>query len=108
MTGFIAWLGIAISHYRFRKGYVLQGRDLNKLPYRSSFFPFGPIFAFVLCLTITLGQNYQAFLQDTIDWNGVIATYIGIPLFLSIYFSYKIVKKTKWIKYDQMDFSQMD
>lgn len=108
MTGFIAWLGIAISHYRFRKGYVSQGRDLNKLPYRSSCFPFGPIFAFVLCLIITLGQNYEAFLQDTIDWNGVIATYIGIPLFLSIYFGYKIVKKTKWIKYDQMDFSQMD
>lgn len=29
MTGFIAWLGIAISHYRFRRGYMLQGRDLN-------------------------------------------------------------------------------
>ena len=108
MTGFIAWLGIAISHYRFRKGYITQGRDLNKLPYRSSCFPFGPIFAFILCLTITLGQNYEAFLQETIDWNGVIATYIGIPLFLSIYFGYKIVKKTKWIKYEQMDFSQMD
>ncbi|KES15799.1 Amino acid transporter, partial [Gilliamella apis SCGC AB-598-P17] len=99
---------IAISHYRFRKGYIAQGHDLNKLPYRSSCFPFGPIFAFILCLTITLGQNYEAFLQETIDWNGVIATYIGIPLFLSIYFGYKIVKKTKWIKYEQMDFSQMD
>ncbi len=43
MTGFIAWLGIAISHYRFRRGYVLQGNDLNNLPYRSGFFPLGPI-----------------------------------------------------------------
>ncbi|SQK75538.1 Lysine-specific permease [Tatumella ptyseos] len=25
MTGFIAWLGIAISHYRFRRGYVAKG-----------------------------------------------------------------------------------
>lgn len=108
MTGFIAWLGIAISHYRFRKGYIMQGNNVNQLPYRSSFFPFGPIFAFVLCLIITLGQNYEAFLQDTIDWNGVIATYIGIPLFLMIYFGYKIVKKTKWVKYEQMDFSTED
>jgi lysine-specific permease len=108
MTGFIAWLGIAISHYRFRKGYMAQGHDLNKLPYRSNLFPLGPIFAFVLCLIITLGQNYEAFLQDTIDWNGVIATYIGLPLFLVIYFSYKIVKKTKWVKYDQMNFSKED
>jgi amino acid permease len=29
MTGFIAWLGIAISHYRFRRGYVMQGHDLT-------------------------------------------------------------------------------
>ncbi len=65
MTGFIAWLGIAISHYRFRRGYVLQGNDINNLPYRSGFFPLGPIFAFVLCLIITLGQNYEAFLKDT-------------------------------------------
>ncbi|MEG2830904.1 MAG: amino acid permease, partial [Edwardsiella sp. (in: enterobacteria)] len=32
MTGFIAWLGIAISHYRFRRGYVMAGLDLNALP----------------------------------------------------------------------------
>jgi len=108
MTGFIAWLGIAISHYRFRKGYIAQGLDINKLPYRSSLFPFGPIFAFVLCLTITLGQNYEAFLQDNIDWNGAIATYIGIPLFLVIMFSYKLFKKTKWIKYQDMDFSRIN
>ncbi|HGJ5881948.1 amino acid permease [Arsenophonus sp.] len=108
MTGFIAWLGIAISHYRFRKGYMLQGYDLNKLPYRSGFFPIGPIFAFVLCLVITLGQNYQAFLADKIDWYGVIATYIGIPLFLVIWFGYKLVKKTHFVHYRQMDFPEYD
>lgn len=106
MTGFIAWLGIAISHYRFRKGMMAQGLDLGILPYRASCFPFGPVFAFVLCMIITLGQNYEAFMHDTIDWNGVIATYIGIPLFLIIMFGYKIVKKTKWVKYEEMDFSR--
>ncbi|NHB96119.1 amino acid permease [Photorhabdus stackebrandtii] len=104
MTGFIAWLGIAISHYRFRRGYIAQGLDLSRLPYRSGFFPVGPIFAFILCLTITLGQNYQAFLQDKIDWYGVTATYIGIPLFLLIWFGYKLVKKTNFIKYNEMKF----
>lgn len=104
MTGFIAWLGIAISHYRFRRGYIAQGKDLNDLPYRSGFFPIGPIFAFILCLTITLGQNYQAFLEDNIDWIGVTATYIGLPLFLAIWFGYKIAKKTTFISYKDMSF----
>ncbi|RJT46738.1 amino acid permease [Rahnella woolbedingensis] len=106
MTGFIAWLGIAVSHYRFRRGYVSQGRDLKKLPYLSGFFPFGPIFAFVLCLIITLGQNYQAFMKDTIDWYGVAATYIGLPLFLIIWFGYKLTKGTKVVKYSEMEFPE--
>ncbi len=102
MTGFIAWLGIAISHYRFRKGYVAQGLDLNALPYRTHSFPFGPIFAFVLCMTITLGQNYQAFLQERIDWTGVVATYIGLPLFLVIWFGYRWVKGSRIVPYGEM------
>ena len=102
MTGFIAWLGIAISHYRFRKGYEAQGLPLSALPYRASAFPFGPIFAFVLCMTITLGQNYQAFLQDRIDWTGVIATYIGLPLFLLIWLGYRLVKGSRIVPYGEM------
>lgn len=104
MTGFIAWLGIAISHYRFRKGYVAQGRDLNALPYKSGFFPWGPIFAFVLCLAITLGQNYEAFLKDRIDWIGVVATYVGLPLFLVIWAGYRFSRKTRFVRYADMKF----
>lgn len=106
MTGFIAWLGIAISQYRFRRGLIIQGYDITQLPYKASLFPFGPVFAFVLCLCITLGQNYEAFLGDTIDWYGAIATYIGIPIFLLIMFSYKIIKRTKFVRYKDMDFSR--
>lgn len=106
MTGFIAWIGIAISQYRFRRGLIVQGYDLSHLPYRAIAFPFGPIFAFVLCTIITLGQNYQTFLEDRIDWNGVIATYIGLPIFFLIMFSYKFIKKTKFVRYENMDFSR--
>lgn len=107
MTGFIAWLGIAISHYRFRKGYVYQGNNINKLPYCSRFFPFGPLFAFGLCMIIALGQEYQAFLSNQINWYKIIATYIGIPLFLLIWWGYKLIKKTKFVKYKNMDFSDV-
>lgn len=106
MTGFIAWLGIAISHYRFRRGYVKQGYNLDNLPYRAKLFPFGPVFAFVLCLMITLGQNYQAFLHDTIDWHGVVATYIGLPLFFLIWLGYRLVKKSRFIRYAEMTFPE--
>lgn len=108
MTGFIAWLGIALSHYRFRRGYVAQGRDLNSLPYLSSFFPFGPVFAFGLCLVITLGQNYQAFLTERIDWAGAVATYIGLPLFLFIWLGYRLVKGGRIVSYQEMQFPELE
>ncbi len=104
LSGFIAWLGIAISHYRFRRAYVAQGYDLNDLPYRSKLFPFGPIFAFILCLVVVLGQNYSAFMGGTIDWYGVVVSYIGLPLFLALWIGYKIKHKTKVIKLTDCDF----
>lgn len=104
MTGFIAWLGIALSHYRFRKGYAAQGRDLGALPYRAGLFPLGPVFAFLLCLVITLGQNYQAFLNDRIDWAGVVATYIGLPLFFAIWLGYRLVRGGGIVRYRDMKF----
>lgn len=106
MTGFVAWLGIAISHYRFRKGYVAQGRDLADLPYISGFFPYGPIFAFALCLVITLGQYYQQAISGQFSLGDFIATYIGLIIFAVIWGSYRLVKKTKIIKYHEMEFPE--
>ncbi|EYD36014.1 lysine-specific permease [Acinetobacter baumannii 25493_8] len=103
MCGFIVWLGIAISHYRFRKGYIAQGYKLEDLAYRAKFFPFAPWFAFILCSVIILGQNYQAVLGGKIDWIGLLSTYISLPLFLVIWLGYKWKNKTKLIPYDQMD-----
>ncbi len=105
MCGFIVWLGIAISHYRFRKGYLAQGYKLEDLAYSAKFFPFAPWFAFILCAIVVLGQNYQDVLAG--QWMGVLSTYISIPLFLAIWFGYKWKKKTKLVSYQEMDVQPM-
>jgi lysine-specific permease len=103
MCGFIVWLGIAISHYRFRKGYLAQGYKLEDLAYTAKFFPFAPWFAFILCSIIILGQNYEALIGGRVDWLGLASTYISIPLFLVIWLGYKWKYKTKLIPYKEMD-----
>ena len=77
---------------------------MSQLPYVSPWFPFGPIFAFVLCLIITLGQNYEAFLKDQIDWGGVVATYVGLPVFLVIWWGYRMAKGSRTVAYGDMRF----
>nr|WP_144549222.1 amino acid permease [Peribacillus simplex] len=108
LTGFIAWIGIAISHYRFRRAYVAQGGDLNELKYKAKWFPLGPILSFVLCMGVIAGQNYQAFLSGSIDWYGVAVSYIGLPIFLAIWLGYKIYHKTKLISLKDCQFDKSD
>ncbi|MFF2457745.1 amino acid permease [Peribacillus simplex] len=108
LTGFIAWIGIAISHYRFRLAYVAQGGDLNELKYKAKWFPLGPILSFVLCMGVIAGQNYQAFLSGSIDWYGVAVSYIGLPIFLAIWSGYKIYHKTKLISLKDCQFDKSD
>jgi lysine-specific permease len=108
LSGFIAWLGIAVSHYCFRKAYVAQGKDLSKLPYKAKWYPLGPILALNLCIIAVLGQNNTAFLGPKIDWNGILVSYIGLPLFILVWLSYKWIVKSKVIPLDKCSFDLED
>ncbi len=103
LAGFIAWVGIAMCHYRFRKAYVHQGNDLKDLKYMAKWYPLGPILALLMCIIIIIGQGYSFITPKGIDWNGLIASYIGIPLFLALYIGYKVKHKTKVIPLDEVD-----
>ncbi|TVY00353.1 amino acid permease [Paenibacillus cremeus] len=103
MCGFLAWLGIAISHYRFRRAYVLQGFRLSDLPFKARWFPFGPIFAFVVCLFVMIGQGYAAVSGDAIDFYALLSSYIGLPLFFLVWIGYKLKHGTKVIPLRECD-----
>ncbi|OXM84200.1 amino acid permease [Paenibacillus rigui] len=104
MSGFIAWLGIAASHYRFRKAFVAQGHSLQELPYRAKWFPFGPWLAGVLCAIVIVGQCMGAIKDGQIDWAYLFASYIGIPLFLVFWLGYKWKHKTKVLSLEECSF----
>lgn len=98
MCGFLAWLGIAISHYRFRKAFVAQGHRLAELPYRAGWFPLGPVLAFIICFFVMIGQGYTQFLSGAVDWVGMAAAYISLPLFFALYIGYKIKYRTQVVR----------
>ncbi|MEN8646291.1 amino acid permease [Bacillus toyonensis] len=105
LSGFIAWLGIALSHYRFRKAYIAQGKDIDDLPYRAKWFPFAPIISIVLCIGVILGQEYENIVKMNVSWVDLFATYISAILFLCIWLGYKIKYKTKIVDLKQCDFN---
>jgi len=105
LAGFIAWVGIALCHYRFRKAFIVQGKDMKELKYKAKFFPVGPILALILCIIVILGQGVTYFTADSIDWKNIIASYIGLPLFLALWLGYKIKYKTKVVNLKEASFS---
>ncbi|UEX90993.1 amino acid permease [Staphylococcus ratti] len=97
LTGFIAWVGIAISHYRFRKAFEAQNYDKDKLVYKAKLFPFGPILAGVLCIVVIIGQDVDFIQSGQFDFNRFLITYMGIPVFLGFFIYHKLRYKTKLI-----------
>jgi len=104
LTGFIAWLGIAISHLRFRQAFIKQGHHVSELRYHAKLFPFGPLFAFFLCMVVIIGQDLHSF--ATWDWQAIGVTYMSIPLFIILFFYYKLRYHTKLIPLDKVDLSK--
>lgn len=113
MGGFICWLGMAISHYRFRRGYVAQGGRIEDLPYRAPLFPVGPAIAFAICAFIAAGQNYEAlfdvFTGTAFDGQGLLATYVGLLIFAALWIGYRITHpKVRMVGLREMRFPDIE
>ena len=106
MTGFIAWVGIAISHYRFRRAFDKQNYDKSKLKYKAKLFPFGPIFAGILCVLVIVGQDVDFIKTGDFNLNRFVITYMGIPVFLAFFIYHKLRYKTKMIPLDKVNLSR--
>ena len=101
LTGFLAWLGIAVSHFRFRRAFVKQGHDVHELKYHAKWFPVGPILAIIMSLIVIVGQDLQA--VQHFAWGRLMVSYMSIPLFIVLFVWYKVKHKTKLIPLEKVD-----
>lgn len=108
VTCFIAWIGIAICHYRFRRGYVRQGYSLDNLSFKAKFFPYGTIYLIAVCVICLISVSSYAFMGGPIDWFILLTPYSGLVIFTALFVGYKVVKKSKYIKLDEIVYFDKD
>lgn len=101
LTGFIAWIGIAFSHYRFRKAYMNKGYSLDDLKYKAKWFPFGPILAIILGIIIIIGQDIRSLVNFNVM--RLLISYSGLIVLFVCWAYYKIRHHTKFLKLDDID-----
>ncbi|WP_125715100.1 amino acid permease [Companilactobacillus kedongensis] len=104
LTGFIAWLGIAFSHYRFRRAYLNKGYELDDLKYKAKWFPFGPILAIVLGIIIIIGQDIRSLVNFNVG--RLLISYSGLIILFICWLYYKLRYKTKFVKLDDIDVAE--
>ncbi|GBE86696.1 Probable proline-specific permease [Sparassis crispa] len=100
--GFFGWISINITYLRFYKGYKRQGFDRTKLSYYNRLQPWLAIWGifwitiFILINGIAVFWNFNA--------SSFLTSYINIPIFFGLFVFWKVVKRTKFWRVDEMDF----
>lgn len=88
LAGFLAWFGIAFSHYKFRKKHLASLGGESILKYKAKFYPYAQIISMIVIIFIivarfiTFDTNYHL-----IDF---IAVYSAIIVFGLLYAGHKI------------------
>ncbi|CCD22292.1 uncharacterized protein NDAI_0A01340 [Naumovozyma dairenensis CBS 421] len=98
----IAWLCIGITSIRFRKGLEKQGKT-HELIYKNWTYPYGPYFVIIFVSFIILIQGWSAFAP----WNvsNFFSYYLELFVFPVCFIIWWLVKRDRFVKYEDMDFT---
>ncbi|EJD07463.1 general amino acid permease 1 [Fomitiporia mediterranea MF3/22] len=102
VAGFFTWLSINLTFIYFYRGKKAQGFDRTKSAYYSGLQPYLSYWGVFWCILFILINGFAVFF----DFNAsdFLVAYLDIPLFFLLYFGWKIYKRTKFWKPQDMDF----
>ena len=105
ITGLITWDIILITYVRFYQGLAYHGIDRDTLPYKAPFQPYASYFGIFFINLIILFNGFQVFLSKSWNDHSFITAYICLPIFLVFYLLWKIIKRPKFVRIADMDFT---
>ncbi|KAI1981545.1 Basic amino-acid permease [Ophidiomyces ophidiicola] len=97
----LSWVFIGVASLRFRRAIDAQGLT-HLLPFKNWTYPYGPILSIILNSVLILVQGWSSFSPR---FKGVdfVSFYVQLPIMAGLYVLWKILKKTKWVKIEEMD-----
>lgn len=97
----LSWIAIGITSLRFRAAIARQGKT-HLLPFKNWTYPFGPWIAVVLNSFLVLIQGWSCF-SPSFDGVSFVSFYIELPIMLVMYLGWKFLKRTKFVRLEEMD-----
>ncbi|ANB13993.1 lysine permease [Sugiyamaella lignohabitans] len=96
----LAWLSIGVTAIRFRQALNKQGKT-HLLKFKNWTYPWGPWIVVVGVTVIILVQGWSAFAPWSVS--SFFSYYIELFIMPVMYIFWKIVKRTKFVKLEDMD-----
>lgn len=90
LAGFIAWFGIALSHYQFRRHHLPAYGGKSLLGYEARFYPYAQIFAMIVIVFVISAQFIPIIHQAKYTVVDLLVTYSAVIVFLLFYLGHKI------------------
>ncbi|WWC72693.1 uncharacterized protein I206_106657 [Kwoniella pini CBS 10737] len=105
VTGVITWWGILLSYLRFYYGLKKQGLTREGFPYRAPLQPYLSWYGFVFLTLVMLFNGFPVFLKGNWDVSNFFVAYVSLLLFAICWGGWKIVKRTKVVALEDIDFT---
>ncbi|KAF8165965.1 amino acid permease-domain-containing protein [Crassisporium funariophilum] len=93
ISALLVWTSIGVISLRFRQAYKSQGLSLSDLPYKQPLYPLLPIGVIVLGTCMFIAQGYASVRQEPFDARNVVATYIGVAVYIVLYTGYSLYER---------------
>lgn len=90
LSGFIAWFGIALSHYQFRRNYLPHHGSLTILSYKAKFYPYAQLSSMLVIAAVILGQFFPLLSDKHHTVLDFVIIYSSVILFGLIYLGHKV------------------
>jgi yeast amino acid transporter len=94
---------MAFTFIKFRNACDAQGLSRDSLPFKSWWQPFSAWYALVGCVAMAFVGGYSVFILDHWDIPTFLFSYMMIFVFPVLFFGFKLVRKTRWLRSDEVD-----
>ncbi|RMY72523.1 hypothetical protein D0862_14441 [Hortaea werneckii] len=101
VSTFLVWGSISFIHIRFRRAWKVQNRSPSELPFKSMLYPWNAYFGLGANIFLALVQGWTNLAP--FDAGDFVDAYILLPLFPIIWIVFKLIKRTKFMRADQVD-----
>ncbi|KAK3357964.1 amino acid permease/ SLC12A domain-containing protein [Lasiosphaeria hispida] len=100
--GALNWVAVLVCYIAMLRGMKAQGIPRSVMPYRNPLLPYGAYFALGVTILVIVFSGYTAFIPH-FQIDKFMTSYIGIVVYLFNILYWKLAKKTRRVRPEEMD-----